>query len=138
VPVRLMGAATGTLTFFRQVGGSIGLAVAGTVFNQQFATQLPGQLIGAGVSPGVANSIATSPTRGALTGVGAATGSPNVVAGVHNAFAAATADIFWVGAVAAAVAMVAVLFIREVPLRGRVDAEPAPDATAPLPAQAAA
>jgi EmrB/QacA subfamily drug resistance transporter len=128
VPARLMGAATGSLTFFRQVGGSIGLAIAGTVFNQQFANQLPAKLVANGVPQATADSIANSPTRGSLTGVGGATGPASVVAGVHDAFAAATANLFWVGLVAAAIAMVAVLFVREVPLRTWRDAEPAPEA----------
>jgi EmrB/QacA subfamily drug resistance transporter len=124
VPMRLMGTATSALTFFRQVGGSIGLALAGTVFNQQFAAQLPVKLIADGVPPNVAAQIANSPTRGALTGVGAATGSPAVVNGVHDAFAAATAQMFWIGVVSAAIAMVCVVFVREVPLRRRTDPPP--------------
>jgi EmrB/QacA subfamily drug resistance transporter len=138
VPAPLMGAATGALTFFRQVGGSIGLAIAGTVFNQQFASLLPGKLVAAGVPQGVADQIANSPTRGTLTGVGGAQGSPAVVSGVHNAFAAATSEIFWVAVAAAAVAMVAVFFIREVPLRSRKDAQPLPEMAAePQAAEAA-
>jgi EmrB/QacA subfamily drug resistance transporter len=119
VSPRLMGTATSSLTFFRQVGGSIGLALAGTLFNQQFATLLPSKLVEAGVPQSVANGIANSPTRGSLTGVGAAQGSSAVVTGVHNAFASATAEMFWIGVVAGAVALVAVLFVREVPLRRR-------------------
>jgi EmrB/QacA subfamily drug resistance transporter len=130
VPMRLMGAATGALTFFRQVGGSIGLAIAGTVFNQQFAALLPGKLVAAGVPQGVADRLANSSARGSLTGVGGAQGSSAVVSGVHQAFAAATADIFWVGVIAAAVAMVAVLFIRELPLRGAAEAQPVPEMAA--------
>jgi len=124
VAPRVMGVATGALTFFRQVGGSIGLALAGTVFNQQFAEQLPKQLVSAGVPQSVADGIANNPNRGALTGVGVASGPSSVVTGVHNAFAAATADLFWVGVVTAAIACVLVLFVREIPLRRRGDAPP--------------
>jgi EmrB/QacA subfamily drug resistance transporter len=121
VAPRLLGTATGTLTFFRQVGGSIGLALAGTVFNQQFAAQLPGKLVAAGVPDAVAGRIASSPTRGSLTGVGAASGPAAVVTGIHDAFAAATADMFWIGVTTAVLALVAVFFVREVPLRRRPD-----------------
>ncbi len=130
VAPRLMGTATGALTFFRQVGGSIGLALAGTVFNQQFASQLPVQLVQAGVPQSVAQRIADSPTRGSLTGVGAATGSSAVVSGVHNAFVAATAAMFWIGVVTAAIALVGVFFVREVPLRRRPSAEQVLESTA--------
>jgi EmrB/QacA subfamily drug resistance transporter len=124
VPTRLMGSATSALTFFRQVGGSIGLAIGGTVFNEQFAAQLPGRLVDAGVPQSVAQRIAGSSGRGSLTGVGTATGPSGVVTGVHNAFAAATAQMFWIGVVASAVALIGVCFVREVPLRRRGDAPP--------------
>ena len=38
VAPRMLGAATSALTFFRQVGGSVGLAIAGTIFGTSFAT----------------------------------------------------------------------------------------------------
>jgi EmrB/QacA subfamily drug resistance transporter len=127
VSPRLMGTATSSLTFFRQMGGSIGLALAGTLFNQQFASLLPGKLVDAGVPQSVADGIANSPSRGSLTGVGAAQGAANVVTGVHNAFAAATAEMFWIGVVSGVIAFVAVLFVREVPLRRRDEPQPLGD-----------
>ena len=36
VAPRMLGAATSSLTFFRQVGGSVGLAIAGTIFGSSF------------------------------------------------------------------------------------------------------
>ena len=126
VPQYMLGAATSTLTFFRQVGASVGLAIAGTVFNQRFAAYLPGSLEGAGVPDPLAQGIAGSGARTDLTGVGnlAATLPPSqrglgpvIVDGVHNAFALATADIFWVSSGGAALGIVAVLMIREVPFR---------------------
>ncbi len=39
-----LGVATSNLTFFRQIGGSIGLAIAGTVFGQSLRDILPGRL----------------------------------------------------------------------------------------------
>ena len=44
-----MGVATSTLTFLRQIGGSVGLAIAGTLFSQNFTQKLPGQLLAQGV-----------------------------------------------------------------------------------------
>ncbi len=41
VPVRRIGVATSNLTFFRQIGGSVGLAIAGSIFALTFASQLP-------------------------------------------------------------------------------------------------
>ena len=39
-----LGVATSNLTFFRQIGGSVGLAIAGTVFAQSLKDQLPTQV----------------------------------------------------------------------------------------------
>jgi EmrB/QacA subfamily drug resistance transporter len=45
VPFDKLGVATSNLTFFRQIGGSIGLAIAGTVFGQSLREQLTGQVV---------------------------------------------------------------------------------------------
>jgi hypothetical protein len=45
VPFEKLGTATSNLTFFRQIGGSVGLAIAGTVFATSLRDTLPGQLI---------------------------------------------------------------------------------------------
>ena len=57
VPFDRLGVATGNLTFFRQVGGSVGLAVVGTLFAESFASRLVPSMQAAGV-----------PTRGRLRG----------------------------------------------------------------------
>jgi EmrB/QacA subfamily drug resistance transporter len=44
VPFHKLGVATSNLTFFRQIGGSVGLAISGTVFGQALKDQLPTQL----------------------------------------------------------------------------------------------
>ena len=44
VPFHKLGVATSNLTFFRQIGGSVGLAISGTVFGQSLKDQLPTQL----------------------------------------------------------------------------------------------
>lgn len=44
VPFSKLGVATSNLTFFRQIGGSIGLAIAGTVFGSALKDKLPGQV----------------------------------------------------------------------------------------------
>ncbi|HEX5589666.1 MAG TPA: MDR family MFS transporter [Candidatus Limnocylindrales bacterium] len=43
VPFAKLGVATSNLTFFRQVGGSVGLAIAGTWFGQALVNEIPGQ-----------------------------------------------------------------------------------------------
>jgi EmrB/QacA subfamily drug resistance transporter len=44
VPFQKLGVATSNLTFFRQIGGSVGLAIAGTVFATSLQNELPNQL----------------------------------------------------------------------------------------------
>src|SRR4029077_8241821 len=51
VPFRQLGVATSNLTFFRQIGGSVGLAITGTLFSTRLLDELPGQLPAAGVPP---------------------------------------------------------------------------------------
>jgi EmrB/QacA subfamily drug resistance transporter len=43
VPFSKLGVATSNLTFFRQIGGSVGLAIAGTLFGTALKDQLPAQ-----------------------------------------------------------------------------------------------
>ncbi|MEO6351159.1 MAG: MDR family MFS transporter, partial [Candidatus Limnocylindrales bacterium] len=55
VPWQMLGAATSNLTFFRQIGGTVGLAIAGTVFGSTLRNEAPRQigaeLVKAGVPP---------------------------------------------------------------------------------------
>ena len=44
VPFQKLGVATSNLTFFRQIGGSIGLAIAGTAFATALREQVPAQV----------------------------------------------------------------------------------------------
>jgi hypothetical protein len=44
VPFQKLGVATSNLTFFRQIGGSIGLAIAGTAFATSLREQVPAQV----------------------------------------------------------------------------------------------
>lgn len=53
VPARDMGVATANVNFFRSVGGSIGVAVFGALFNSQLATRL-GELLPAGAAADLA------------------------------------------------------------------------------------
>ena len=56
VPFSKLGVATSNLTFFRQIGGSVGLAIAGTAFGSALKEQLPAQ-----ITPVVGQVFATVP-----------------------------------------------------------------------------
>ena len=65
VPWQKLGVATSNLTFFRQVGGTVGLAIAGTVFARTLETQAPIQvansLTAAGVTPDQLSAVPAGP-----------------------------------------------------------------------------
>jgi hypothetical protein len=130
-----IGAATSSLTFFQQIGGTVGLTIAGTLFADRLRTEIPTQLVAAGVPKQMVdafNGTGFDPQSLAGTGdLGAAilAGTPdafkpvveplipNIVAGIHEAVSIAIANTFWVGIVAALTAAVLVVFLHEVPMR---------------------
>jgi hypothetical protein len=133
VPPWQIGTATSSLTLFQQVGGSVGLAAAGTVFGSRLVEEAPRQLAGA-VPPEVAAGLAGSGggVLSRLSGVGdlgqailaaAPAGAreqlepwlPEIVAAIHRAFSVATASTFLFGIAAAGIAVVMVTFLRESP-----------------------
>jgi EmrB/QacA subfamily drug resistance transporter len=135
VAPRQIGTATSSLTLFQQVGGSVGLAIAGTVFSSRLVEELPREL-SSSVPPQVASAFAGSATGaiGQLSGVGdlgqkilaaaplaardqLAPFVPAIVDAIHRAFSIATAGTFTFGIVAAAVVLLVVTFLRETPAR---------------------
>ena len=139
VPVRTMGVATSALTFFRQIGGSIGLAIAGTVFGSSIISGLAPAMIRAGVPPEIANQIPQHVSQGEVTSVGGNLGGdivsrlpeavrpviepllPAIINGVHEAFSAAIANAMWFGVFAGfGAALIVVLLLPELPLRHHV------------------
>jgi EmrB/QacA subfamily drug resistance transporter len=139
VPVERIGTATSNLTFFQQVGGTVGLAVTGTIFATSLADQLPGQLVAKGVPADVGGALAGSGGGlDSLTGVGdlgaailaalpeAARAQvqpfiPAIVDAIHAAFSIATANTFVLGIGASLVAAGLVLLLREAPATATVD-----------------
>ncbi|WP_329011658.1 MFS transporter [Micromonospora rifamycinica] len=106
VPAHELGAATSVLTFFRSMGGAIGVSALGAVLANR-VTGLMTERLGP----------AAGATGGGTTEVPdlAALPAP-VLAVVRDAYATATAELFLVGAPIAFLALVAVLFVREKPL----------------------
>ena len=170
VPFSKLGVATSNLTFFRQIGGSVGLAIAGTVFGQGLAEKLTPALLPIGGQVIAATPPDQQAALGAflqspalqnidlndLTGVGKSFGTaivnqapqqlhpiiqpfvPQFDLAFANAMSLAIAQTFWIGVAAAALAFVAALFMREIPLRS-TNAAPVRAASAdqkrpPLPA----
>jgi EmrB/QacA subfamily drug resistance transporter len=135
VAPRFVGIATASLTFFQQIGGTIGLTIAGTLLADSMAKQIPARLLANGL-PQQAVDQFTAQSSGAgaqqidLTGTGdlgarilatvpdqlkAAVEPflPAIVKAIHEAFALSIASTFWVAIGAALLAALAVLFLRE-------------------------
>src|SRR5207247_9110850 len=53
-----IGVATSSLTFFQQIGGTVGLTIAGVVFASRLATEMPAPLVAAGVAERVVGRVA--------------------------------------------------------------------------------
>ncbi len=139
VPVRSLGVATSNLTFFRQIGGSVGLAMLGTVFANRLSAEIGPQAVAAGVPQQLVDQFAKNNSGQKATDliqVGVDLGTqllaaippqyqaavkpiiPNLVTGIYQAFSIAIGEVFLIGAVTTALAFVATLAIRELPLRG--------------------
>ena len=104
VPARDLGATTSTLTFFRSLGGAIGVSALGAVLASKVSSLAAEKFGPMGGSGG-----AEVPDISVLP--------PEVKAVVAEIYATATAEIFLVGAPFAVLALLAVLFIKEKPLK---------------------
>ncbi len=127
-----LGVATSTMTFIRQIGGSVGLAIAGTIFNSAFATntttqlvaqKVPQQIIGgwqAASASGSSQSTGVVDIAGQIRATAPDAVKPfadKIASGIHDAFSLSVGTVFWLVVVAGVVAFASTLFLREVPLR---------------------
>jgi EmrB/QacA subfamily drug resistance transporter len=119
---RDMGAATSSITFFRQMGGSVGAALFGAVLSSRLAHYLAEQLAQAGIRPG-----AGGPRVEANNVQGIQQLTEPVKSVVLHAFTNALDDVFLVGVPFVALAFVVALLLKEVPLRtGQAPSPPQP------------
>jgi EmrB/QacA subfamily drug resistance transporter len=104
VPARDLGATTSALTFFRSLGGAIGVSALGAVLASKVSS-LAAEKFG----PTGGSGEAKVPDLSVLP--------PEVKAVIADIYATATSELFLVGAPFAALALLAVLFIKEKPLK---------------------
>lgn len=122
VPRKVMGAATAAGILFRQVGGSLGVALFGAIFAGQLAATFDG--MGNGAAAAASSQI--SPQMIAKL-------PPEAHAMVTNAVVDALHPIFLLAAAVAACGLVASLFLEEIELKSRLS--PERKAEAPSPAE---
>ena len=146
-----IGVATSSLTFFQQIGGTVGLTIAGTIFADRLTDEIPTQLVAAGLPQPIVDGFAAGGGGGGaldLTGTGDLGARilasvpeafrstvepliPNIVAGIYQAFSIALASTFYLGVAGALIAAAFVLFLREAPMRTTFEfVEPAAEPSA--------
>jgi EmrB/QacA subfamily drug resistance transporter len=101
VPANELGAATSSMTFFRSMGGAIGVSALGAVLASRVTTLLT-ERFGAQAGDG---GTAKVPDLSTLP--------PEALRVVQDVYGEATADLFLVGAPIALLAVIAVVFIKE-------------------------
>jgi EmrB/QacA subfamily drug resistance transporter len=130
VPVRQLGVGTSGLTLFQQIGGTVGLAITGSIFGSKLLEEMPKQIQAAGVPAQFASQFASGGAS-ALNNV-SGTGDlganilsqvpeqfraavepliPAIVNGIHEAISIATASTFVVGIITAFVAGLVILVL---------------------------
>jgi len=138
VPHRVMGVATSTMQFLRSVGGTMGVAIMGSMINSSLssglAANMPAQvretapptlLQQLGNPQFLLNPQQREGVRGAFEQLGPQ-GSQMFEASilaVKTSLATAIADAFWVAMFVVLAAVVVGVFLREVPLRQLHDLE---------------
>ena len=129
-PVRFLGTATSSLTLFQQVGGTIGLAIAGTIFGSVVLDEVPQRMVDAGVPEQFAGQFSAGGSDflnsiSQVGDLGAAILSqvpeqfqavvepliPGMVDAIHQAISIATGATFVLGIVTALLAALVVLIV---------------------------
>ncbi len=133
VPYNVLGVATSSTAFFRSLGGSVGLAIFGSVMNNRFAAELGDRLpsaIKSLIPPPQLEALAHNPQAllspeaqnqlqellGQMGPQGAEL-SQQVLQALRQSLDAALSQVFLFAMLAVAVAFLINFFIKEVPLR---------------------
>jgi EmrB/QacA subfamily drug resistance transporter len=133
VEPRQIGQASSSLTFFQQIGGTIGLTIGGTIFANTLTSEVPKQMVAGGVPAPVVQGFAGNAGSFNLTGTGdlgqkILDATPpealpfvqpfisQIVGAIHEAISLGIANALWLGIGASIIAVLAVLMLKEVPL----------------------
>lgn len=115
VALRDVGAASASITFFRSLGGTIGISILGAVLANRVSDSVQKGLREAGV-PATASGGASNLNLEALP--------EPIRAIVETAYGEATGHIFLLSSIIAVVGVVAALLLKPAPLRTTLDVEP--------------
>jgi MFS family permease len=147
-PITRLGVVTSATQFFRQIGGTLGTAVMGSLLTRTFIGSFQANLppdVGAAVPPSVLKQLenpqvlVSAQTQDQLKGIFAA-GGPQAqtyyatfFGTVRHALAAGTHNVFTISVIGATIAFLGTWFLKEIPLRksNRIEAS---EETATMPA----
>lgn len=132
VPYNVLGVATSSTAFFRSIGGSVGLAVFGSVMNNRFALELTNKLpdfVKAMIPAGQLDALAKNPqalmspeAQAQLQGILSQAGQgseffPQVLQALREALGSALSQVFLFALFAVVIAFLVNFFIKEIALR---------------------
>ncbi|WP_328333134.1 MFS transporter [Kribbella sp. NBC_00382] len=118
VDVSEVGAASASVTFFRSLGGAVGVSVLGAVLATRVKDLITANIQALGPDGAAAGRALQDGSGTSVLDVGSL--PPQLGEIVRHAYGDATGRIFLIAACSAVVSLLAVLFIREVPLRRTV------------------
>jgi EmrB/QacA subfamily drug resistance transporter len=113
VPLRDLGAASASVTFFRSLGGTIGVSVLGAVLANRVTADLSTAL----------HTPSGSASTGDVSALNLEALPPAVQQVVHTVYGDATAHIFLISAGVAVVGVIAALLLKPITLRTTIDLE---------------
>ncbi|MBB3666087.1 EmrB/QacA subfamily drug resistance transporter [Prauserella sediminis] len=115
VGMRDVGSSTAVVTFFRTLGGSAGVSALGAVL----AHNVSDYIAEAAAARGMPMSGGAGGSGGSTLDVEAMPAPVQAI--VRSAYGDAIGDVFLIGAVVAVITLIAVMFIKETPLRSTLD-----------------
>ena len=135
VPYRIMGVATSSVQFFRAIGATLGLAILGSVMTNRFASELTSAVssdVKQALAPGQLSALAHNPqalvspeAQEQLQAQFSQTGSQGsglfeqLLDALRHALSSALSEVFLITLAVIVVAWLTVIFLKEIPLRGR-------------------
>jgi EmrB/QacA subfamily drug resistance transporter len=138
VSPNIIGVATSAMSFFRSMGGSIGLAILGSVMSNRFAAVLMGHMpagLAAAIPPDQLSGLANNPqalvspdAQASLKQTLDQLGQPGLydqlISGIRQALSSALTEVFLIAFAVIACGFIATFFLKEIPLRTHNRREP--------------
>ncbi|SDG56934.1 drug resistance transporter, EmrB/QacA subfamily [Lentzea fradiae] len=112
VPLKELGAASASVTFFRSLGGTIGISVLGAVLANRVTADLSAAL-----------HVPEGQSTGSTSALNLDALPPEVQTIVHTVYGDATAHIFLISAAVGVIGVVAALLLKPITLRTTLDLE---------------